>query len=149
MAYFREAAQLATQADDNLLLVMALTNLGAALTDPASAAEAARAAAGHFRRVGNPYFLGGAIGNLAVHLQLGDWDAAEGELTQAIASEELAEHEGIAVQRGGPNWRRCAATTPPQKLCWRDCVTGGPVKRSSTKWRSAPWKPSPQRPAAS
>ena len=32
-------------------------------------------------------------------MMLGDWDAAEEELTQAIASGELAEHEGIAVHR--------------------------------------------------
>ena len=70
------------------------------VTDPASAAEAARTAAGHFRRVGNPDFLADAIGNLADNLmQLGDWDAAEEELTQAIASGELAEHERIASQR--------------------------------------------------
>jgi class 3 adenylate cyclase/tetratricopeptide (TPR) repeat protein len=100
VAYLREAVQLATQAGDNLELGLALVNLGAVLTDQASAAEAARAAAGHFRRVGNPDFLGGAIGNLAFALmQLGDWDGAEEELTQAIASGELAEHEGIAAQR--------------------------------------------------
>jgi class 3 adenylate cyclase/tetratricopeptide (TPR) repeat protein len=100
VAYFREAAQLAAQAGDNFLLGRALLNLGEALTDPASKAEAARTAAGHFRRVGNPDFLGSAIRNLAASLmQLGDWDAAEEELTQAIASGELAEHEELAVHR--------------------------------------------------
>jgi len=100
VAYLREAAQLATQAGDNLLLGLALVNLAAELTDPASQAEAARTAAGYFRRVGNPHFLGGAIGNLADALMnLGDWDAAEGELTQAIASGELAENEDIARLR--------------------------------------------------
>jgi tetratricopeptide (TPR) repeat protein len=100
VAYLREAAQLAIQAGDNLLLGLALVNLGAVLTDPASQAEAARTAAGHFRRVGNPHLLGGAIGNLATALmELGDWDAAEEELTRAIASGELAEREHIAIRR--------------------------------------------------
>jgi class 3 adenylate cyclase/tetratricopeptide (TPR) repeat protein len=100
VAYLRQAVQLAGQADDNLILGSALLILGVALTDQVSAAEAARTAAGHFRRVGNPDFLGSAIGNLAVALmELGDWDAAEDELTQAIASGELAEHEQIAHHR--------------------------------------------------
>jgi tetratricopeptide (TPR) repeat protein len=99
-AYLREAAQLATQANDNYLLGIAALNLGAVLTDPASAVEAARTAAGHFRRVGNPDCVGIAIGNLAAGLMnLGDWDAAEEELTQAIASGELAEHGDIARLR--------------------------------------------------
>jgi class 3 adenylate cyclase/predicted ATPase len=100
VAYLREAAQLAAQAGDNLFLGMALVNLADTLTDPAAAAEAARTAAGHLRRVGNPDFLGYAIGNLAASLmQLGDWDAAEEELTQVITSGELAEHEHIAIRR--------------------------------------------------
>jgi class 3 adenylate cyclase/predicted ATPase len=100
VAYLREAAQLAAQADDNLELGLALLNLSVALTDPASAAEAARTAAEHFRRVGNPDFLGYAIGNAAYNLlRLGDWDAAEEELTQAIASGELADHEQLTLAR--------------------------------------------------
>jgi tetratricopeptide (TPR) repeat protein len=100
VAYLREAAQLATQADDNFLLGKAVLNLGAVLIDPAAAVEAARTAAGHFRRVGNPDCVGVAIGNLATALmQLGDWDAAQEELTQAIASGELAEHGDIARLR--------------------------------------------------
>jgi tetratricopeptide (TPR) repeat protein len=100
VAYLREAAQLATQADDGYLMGIAVLNLGTVLTDPASAAEAARTAVGHFRRVGNPDGVGVAIGNLAGHLMdLGDWDAAEEELTQAIASGELADHEDIVRLR--------------------------------------------------
>ena len=51
-AYFREAARLAAQADDNLSLGRALANLSdpLAVTAPAAAAEAARTAAGHLRR---------------------------------------------------------------------------------------------------
>ena len=53
-AYFREAARLAAQADDNLSLGRALANLSdpLAVTAPAAAAEAARTAAGHLRRAG-------------------------------------------------------------------------------------------------
>jgi class 3 adenylate cyclase/predicted ATPase len=102
VAYLREAVQLATEAGDNFELGMALTNLGAVLTDPASAAEAARTAAGHFRRVGALDLLGSAIGNLASGLiEVGDWDAAEEELTQAIASGELAACWGIVRLRAG------------------------------------------------
>jgi class 3 adenylate cyclase/predicted ATPase len=100
VAYLREAAQLATQAGDNFLLGKAVLNLGAVLIDPTAAVEASRTAAGHFRRVGNPDCVGAAIGNLANALmQLGDWDAAEEELTQAMASGELAEHGDIARLR--------------------------------------------------
>jgi class 3 adenylate cyclase/tetratricopeptide (TPR) repeat protein len=117
VAYLREAAQLATQADDNLKLGSALANLSVVLTDPASAAEAARAAAGHFRRVGSPDSLGAAIGSLAAHLmQLGDWDAAEEELTQAIASGELAENEEIAYWRAELAALRGDATTAETML---------------------------------
>ena len=63
-----------------------------AVTDPAAAAEAARTAAGHLRRTGDPYSLTGAIGNLVqALLLLGDWDGADHELTQAIDSEGLSD----------------------------------------------------------
>jgi tetratricopeptide (TPR) repeat protein len=99
-AYLRESARLAADAGDNFSVGHALLNLSVALTDPASRAEAARTAAGHLRRVGNRDFLAFAIDNLASSLvDLGDWDAAEAELTQANASGELAGHEQIAIQR--------------------------------------------------
>ncbi|MGH3203621.1 MAG: ATP-binding protein [Streptosporangiaceae bacterium] len=103
IAYFRESVRLAAQADDNVMLGAALLNLSdvLAVTDPAAAVEAARAAAGHLRRVGLRGFLAVAITNLAeALLQLGDWDAAEAECAQAVSSYGLADIEHLAVQRG-------------------------------------------------
>ena len=100
VAYLRESARLATQVGDNFSVGRALLNLSAVFTDPASMVEAARTAARHLRRIGNPEFLAYAIDNLAESLvDLGDWDAAEAELTQANAAGELAGHEAIALRR--------------------------------------------------
>ena len=102
-AYFREAARLAAQADDNLSLGRALANLSdpLAVTAPAAAAEAARTAAGHLRRAGARDYLSIAIGNLAqALLLLGDWDAAEEELAQAGDADGLADREFLAWYRG-------------------------------------------------
>jgi len=102
VAYLREAARVATQAGDSSRLGRALLNLCAALsaTDPAAAAEAGRSAAGHLRRAGARDRLAYAILNLADALVvLGDWDAAEGELTQAIGADGLAD-DVLACYRG-------------------------------------------------
>ena len=65
------------------------------------AAEAARTAAGHLRRVGARDYLAVAIANLAqALLMLGDWDAAEAELAQAADSDGLADYEFLACYRG-------------------------------------------------
>jgi class 3 adenylate cyclase/predicted ATPase len=93
IAYFREAARLATQVGDNVRLAVVLLNLSEelAFTDPAAAADAARTAAGHLRRAGARNHLSFAITNLArALLLLGDWDTAVRELTQAVDSGELA-----------------------------------------------------------
>jgi class 3 adenylate cyclase/tetratricopeptide (TPR) repeat protein len=93
VAYFREAARLAEQDGDDLRLGVVLLNLSEALavTDPATAVDAARTAAEHLRRAGARDYLAFAITNLAhVLLLLGDWDTAEQELTQAVDSGELA-----------------------------------------------------------
>jgi class 3 adenylate cyclase len=103
IAYMRESVRLATQAGDTMSLGRALVNLSDALavTDPAAAAEAARTAIGHLRRVGNRGPLAFAIGNLAVAmLMLGEWDAAEAELTQAMDSDGLADDDFLACYRG-------------------------------------------------
>jgi class 3 adenylate cyclase/tetratricopeptide (TPR) repeat protein len=103
IAYFRESTRLAAQADDSFLLGTALLNLSdvLAVTDPAAAAEAARTAVGHLRRVGLRIHLAVAITNLAEALvQLGDWDAAEAEFTQAVSSYGLADMEHLTCQRG-------------------------------------------------
>jgi tetratricopeptide (TPR) repeat protein len=103
IAYYRESVRLATQADDNLALGTALLNLSdvLAVTDPAAAAEAARTAVGHLRRVGLRGHLGIAIMNLAEALaQLGDWDAADAEFALAVNSYGLADMEHLACQQG-------------------------------------------------
>jgi class 3 adenylate cyclase/tetratricopeptide (TPR) repeat protein len=99
IAYHRAAAQLATKVGDSLRLGEILYNLSAVLTvtDPAAGAEAARTAAGHLRRAGARDLLAVAITNLAqALLMLGDWDAAEQELTQAADSDGLAYDDYIA-----------------------------------------------------
>jgi predicted ATPase len=102
-AYFREGARLAMQTGDNALLGGVLLNLSDALsvTDPAAAAEAARTAAGHLRRAGDRDMLAAANANL-VHalLLLGDWDAADGALAQAVDSDGLADIEYVTCYRG-------------------------------------------------
>jgi hypothetical protein len=87
-------------------------------TDPGAAAETAQTAAEHLRRVGDRAGLPGAIANLAqALLMLGDWDAADAEVTQAD-SDNLADHEFLACYRAG--CRRYAATPPPPSPCWPD-----------------------------
>ena len=103
IAYYRESARLATQASDNFNLGLALINLSdvLAVTDPAAAADAARTAAVPLRRVGNRDGLAVAINNLVVALlELGDWDAADGELTQAADADGLADIDLLACVRG-------------------------------------------------
>jgi class 3 adenylate cyclase/tetratricopeptide (TPR) repeat protein len=99
---FREAARLATQAGDHLGLGRALVNLAdvLAVTDPAAAAEAARAAARHLRQVGARNGLAIAIGNLAqALLMLGDWGAAEKEVTQAMDADGLGDSDDLRYYR--------------------------------------------------
>jgi class 3 adenylate cyclase/tetratricopeptide (TPR) repeat protein len=103
VAFYRESARLATQTGDNMRIGRALLNLADALTvtDPAAAAAAARTAAGHLRQAGARDYLAFAITNLAqALLMLGDWDAAQAELTQAADAEGLADIEFLACDRG-------------------------------------------------
>jgi class 3 adenylate cyclase len=102
-AYLRESTRLAGLAGDGARLSTALGNLSDLLagTDPAAAAEAARAAAGHARRAGVRYGLATATVNLAMALlMLGDWDAAGAELTQAADSDALADDEVLTCYQG-------------------------------------------------
>ena len=102
-AYFREAARIATDAGDNTAAGVALLNLADTLTstDPKAGAEAARAAAAHLRRAGAWVHLAFAVVNLAEALfKLGDWDAADAELTHAADADGLAGDELIALFRG-------------------------------------------------
>jgi hypothetical protein len=103
VAYVRETARLASQVGDNFRLGRALLNVSATLaaTDAAAAADAARTAAGHLRRAGARDYLATAIVNLADSLIcLGDWDAAERELTQATESDGLADIEYLVCTGG-------------------------------------------------
>ncbi len=89
LAYFREAARLATQVGDNQMIGRVQLNMSDVLatTDPADAAEAARTAIEHLRRAGDRNTLVVALINLAnALLLLGDWDVAEAELARAIES---------------------------------------------------------------
>jgi len=102
ISYLRESARLATQAGATFTLGRALLNLSDVLAriDPAAAADAARTAAGHLRRSGARVFLAVAITNLGeALLQLGDWDAAEAELSRAANSDGLADVDELTVQR--------------------------------------------------
>jgi class 3 adenylate cyclase/tetratricopeptide (TPR) repeat protein len=103
-AYYHQAARLATQSGDNMRLgwaLLGLSDVALAAADPAAAAEAARTAAGHLRRAGNRSQLSVAIVNLSqALLMLGNWDAAEQELTQAASLAELADNERLACDRG-------------------------------------------------
>jgi class 3 adenylate cyclase/tetratricopeptide (TPR) repeat protein len=101
-AYYRESARLADQVGDGKSLGLALLNLADVVmaTDPETAAETARAAAGHLRRAGDRSALAFAIVNLAQALtMLGDWDTAEAEVTQAADSDALADYELLTCQR--------------------------------------------------
>jgi class 3 adenylate cyclase/tetratricopeptide (TPR) repeat protein len=100
-AYLRESIRLSTAAGDTFSMGAGLLNLAAVLFDDWEAqASAARSAAGHLRRVGNVDFLAYALGNLASALMcLGDWDAAEAEIEQAVASGEIPASEHITMLR--------------------------------------------------
>ena len=150
LAYYGEAARLATQVCDNIGLGRVLGNMADVLaaTDPAAAAEAARAAAGHLRRAGARKELAVAIINLVeALLQLGDWDAAEKELTQGVGSDVLADNEDLACYRG---WlaalRGDTATAQTMLAALPDLRASEDPQDKAT---SAPWKASPPPPAAS
>jgi class 3 adenylate cyclase len=101
-AYYRESARLADQAGDTQRLGIALVSLSDILgsIDPRAAAETAGAAAGHLRRAGYRDALAIAIANLAqALLMLGNWDAAEAELTQAAESDALSGYEFLNCQQ--------------------------------------------------
>ena len=103
VAYFREAARLATQTGDHLRQGRALLNLSDSLSfnDPAAGAEAARTAAGHLRKAGARDMLAYSITNLVnALLLLGDWDTADNVLAQAMDSDGLADIEYVTCYRG-------------------------------------------------
>jgi class 3 adenylate cyclase/tetratricopeptide (TPR) repeat protein len=102
VAYFHQAVRLATEVGDNFTVGRALVNMADTLgpSHPAAAAEAARNGAGYLRRIGARDGLAWATGNLAHSLvELGDWDAAEAELSQTIDSDGLADIEHLTCTR--------------------------------------------------
>jgi len=102
VGYLREAARLAEQAGETATLANTLLNLSWALgfTEPAAAAQTARTAAAHARQVGNRDILAYAVGNVAEALLiLGNWDAAEDELTRAADTDGLADYEHLTRDR--------------------------------------------------
>jgi class 3 adenylate cyclase len=102
VAYLHQSARLAEGIRDSNLLGRALVNLAAVLeaSDPAAAAQTARTAAGHLRRTGNRDYLAYAVANLANALRLlGDWDAVEAEVTQAIEADGLADYGLVVLAR--------------------------------------------------
>jgi class 3 adenylate cyclase/tetratricopeptide (TPR) repeat protein len=93
IAYFTQAARLAEQADSHTLLGRVYINLAETFltTDPENAVEAARTAAGHLRQTGALDYLVVAVINLVqAQLTLGDWDAAEQQLTHAMEADGLS-----------------------------------------------------------
>jgi hypothetical protein len=103
ISYLREGARLATQVGNTLMIGRALLNMSdpLAITDPAASAEVARTATEHLRRAGSRDHLAIATTNLVqALLQLGHWDAAEAELTEAMDSYGLTEVEFISCYRG-------------------------------------------------
>ena len=103
IAYFREAARLSEQTGDTAGLGRVLVNLSDALaySHPAAAAEAAHGAAGYLRRTGVRDFLAVAITNeVGALISLGDWDSAEGILSQAVDADGLADVEFLDCYRG-------------------------------------------------
>ena len=103
IAYFREAARLTEQAGDTAGLGRVLVNLADALayTDVAASAEAARSAAQQLRRTGVRDYLAIALVNeVFAQISLGDWDAADGVLSQAVDSDGLADREFLVCYRG-------------------------------------------------
>ena len=100
-AYIRETARLATQ-HGGFPAGTRAANLSAVLelTDPAAAAEAARDQPWYLRRAGTREYLATAVLNrVGALIELGEWDAAETELTQAVDSDGLAGIEYLTCQR--------------------------------------------------
>jgi class 3 adenylate cyclase/tetratricopeptide (TPR) repeat protein len=95
---YREAVRLAERSGEALRLCAALGNLSDALSgiDPAAAADTARAAAEHARRIGALRYLGGSVWNLSIALlELGEWDEVAAVLDAASERDGLGDEEDI------------------------------------------------------
>ena len=136
ISYLRESARLAAQAGDAFAVGRAMLNLGDTLAraDPAAAVDAARTAAWHFRRTGSRIFLAVAITNLAeALLQLGDWDGAEAELTQAPDSDVHADIDQISWKRA---WLAALRGDAATAEAWLAEVPERPRISEDPQWKS-------------
>ncbi len=91
-AAFSYAIRLGEEAEDSILRSIGLLNLANVqlAIDPVAAADAARAATVHARKVGDVNRLSVAIGNLSQALIIaGDWEVAEQVLREAIEVDGL------------------------------------------------------------
>ena len=110
------------------------------LTDPAPRRDRPAAAA-HARQVGDRDILAYASGMWSSAAQLGDWDAAEDELTHAADADGLGDYEHLTATGPARGNARRAVTA---MTCWPHCQTCGPAKTPKTRSLTAWWKPSPR-----
>ena len=102
IASFEYGARVAERAGDSEGAATTLSNLSDMLlgVDPSAAADAARAARDHARRIGARSALAFAVVNLSTALILtGDWDAAESALVAAIDTDGIDDVEEHSVAR--------------------------------------------------
>ena len=149
VAYFREAARLADQTGNSMLLGSALLNMADVLAsaDPVAAAEAAGRAVELLRQVGERHTLAFASSNLAqALLMLGDWDTAGDVLDQALDSGGVGEIEYVACAQG---WLAALRGDLPAARAalasFRICV---PARIPRIRRRCTSWKASPPPPVA-
>jgi len=103
IASFEYAARVAERSGDSNGAAVALSNLSDMLLgiDPHAAADAARAACDHGRRIGGRAALAYAVVNLSTALTLsGDWDAAESALAAATDADGLDDVDEHSAARG-------------------------------------------------
>jgi class 3 adenylate cyclase/tetratricopeptide (TPR) repeat protein len=101
VCYLEYAARLAERIGDTMLAARAHVNLSDSLaaTDPAAAAEWARAAARNARRAGDRWWLSAALHNLVTTLTAaGEWDEAAAVLAEGTQRDGLTEDAVIACQ---------------------------------------------------
>ena len=103
IASFEYAARIAERSGNSQGAAVALANLSDMLLgiDPLAAADAARAACDHARRIGARSMLTYAVFNLSNALLLtGDWDAADAALAAATDTDGIDDVDQHSVARG-------------------------------------------------